>query len=193
MTKFLRKIFGNFMSKVGSQVALLGIHPNTITFIGVLGNCLAAGFIANGNLICGGIFGLFSGLMDALDGAVSRAEGTPNRFGSLIDSVSDRYSEIFIYFGLLFYTLDQNDHTGIMLVFTALSGSILVSYVRARAESLNVECKVGIMTRLERYLVTIVLLLSGFVHIGLIIISILSHITAFHRMYYVWRQLEKAE
>jgi len=178
---------------VGSQIASLGIHPNIITIIGVVGNCIAAGFIANGNLVSGGVIGLFSGLMDALDGAVSRVKGTQSRFGSLLDSVSDRYSEIVIYLGLFLYALNLNDRTGMILVFTALSGSILVSYVRARAESLNIECKVGIMTRLERYLITIIFLLSGYVHTGLIVISIFSHMTAFHRIYHVWQYLEEKE
>ena len=190
MTKYLRELFSGILSKIAEKINTWGINPNTITVFGVLGNCLAACFIALGNLVIGGIIVFFMGFMDALDGAVARVNGKSNKFGAMLDSFSDRYSEILIYFGLLVYLLGNGNQTGVILVFAALSGSVLVSYVRARAESLNLDCEVGIMTRLERYLTTVAMLLSGYIQMGLLIIAILSHFTAIHRMAYSRRQIK---
>jgi CDP-diacylglycerol--glycerol-3-phosphate 3-phosphatidyltransferase len=190
VTKYLREFFRGTLSKIAKKMVAWGISPNAITIFGVLGICLAACFIALGNLVIGGTIVFFMGFMDALDGAVARANGKLNRFGAMLDSFSDRYSEILIYFGLLIHLLGNGDETGVILVFAALSGSVLVSYVRARAESQNLDCEVGIMTRLERYLATVVMLLSGYIQLGLLIIAILSHFTAIHRMVYSWRQIK---
>jgi CDP-diacylglycerol--glycerol-3-phosphate 3-phosphatidyltransferase len=167
----------------------LGFSPNTLTIIGLLGNILAAILIYMDQLVAGGIVVMLSGSLDALDGALARNLDLSSSFGAFLDSVSDRYAEVFIFSGILGNFLVEGDHLRVLLVFTALSGSILVSYTRARAESLGADCKVGIMTRTERYIAIIIMLLANQLIIGLLVISILSHLTAIHRILETRKQL----
>ncbi|MGZ9234482.1 MAG: CDP-alcohol phosphatidyltransferase family protein, partial [Anaerolineales bacterium] len=123
-----------------------------------------------------------------LDGTMARLRGESSDFGAFVDSVSDRYSELIIYGGLLYHFLNQGELLGGMLVFGAAAGSVLVSYVKARAEGLGYDAKVGLLTRVERYLVLAPSLVFNQVFIGLTIIAVFANITAIQRIWHVRSQ-----
>lgn len=144
----------------------LGVTPNMVTTIGLLGNIAAAALLVyagykgaasdmNYDLViwAGGIIILFS-LFDMLDGQVARLGNMVSTFGAMYDSVLDRYCELFTLGGLSYYLIQTGYVIGALITFVALVGSIMVSYVRARAEGLGLECKVGFMQRPERVVVT---------------------------------------
>ena len=184
----LRVIFKNPIEKIGIFLNNLGIKPNIITFLGVSGTFVGAAFIALGDLIVGSILIMFFGAIDVLDGAVARARGEPEKFGAFVDSVSDRYGELAIFGALMWYFVGVEEYRGAVITFLAASGSILVSYVRARAQSLGFETKVGIMSRFERMFVLAPSILFNIPLIGVSIVAVLSHITAFQRIIHVRRQ-----
>jgi len=191
LTDFLRKVFGKLLNSIASFLNSKGISPDIITILGVLGNFLAAWFIANGKLFTGGLMVLGFGLFDAIDGSMARLQGGETKFGAFLDSVLDRYSELAIFFGILIFSLRSSNPVNCFLVFLATAGSILVSYIRARAQSLGIDTKIGILTRVERYLVIVPSLLFSRPDVGLWIIAIFGNITAFQRIWHVRQQLKK--
>lgn len=171
----------------------LGVTPNSLTVLGMLMN-LAAGLIAaGGNLVLAGVVWVLSGLFDGLDGALARRIGVTGKFGAFLDSMLDRYSDAFVLFGILIYAGDRGQLLETRLVFVTLVGSLLVSYTRARAESLGIDCKVGLLTRFERFLIIAAMLIAQQVTIGLLALSILTHLTVVQRMIHVWLSLQRAE
>lgn len=187
-TTFLRKLFAGLLNAIGSFLHRLGVRPNAITILGVIGNIIAGVLIGFGNLTWGGVLALLVGPLDALDGTLARLRGEDGSYGAFIDSVTDRYSEIAIYSGLLVYYFQQNAWRGAILVFFAALGSVMVSYVRARAEALNYSAKVGLLTRAERYIVLIPGIILHHPEISLWILAVLTHFTALQRFFYVRRQ-----
>ena len=137
----------------------------------------------------GGILILLMGPVDALDGTMARLRGMASEFGAFVDSVTDRYSELVIFGGMLYYFVRQGDVLAGILVFVAASGSVLVSYVRARGQSLGADTKVGILTRMERYLVLAPGLIFQQPVWALWIIAIFANVTAIQRIIDVRRQL----
>jgi len=156
--------------------------------LGMIGNSIGAYFLARGELVTGGWLVVLMTPIDALDGTMARLRGESGDFGAFVDSVSDRYSELIIYGGLLYYFLTLGEPLGGLLVFGAAAGSVLVSYVKARAEGLGYQAKVGLLTRVERYLVLAPSLVFQQLHIGLAIIAVLANITALQRIWFVRRQ-----
>lgn len=191
MTDLLRKIFGSLLNSIARFLNSMGLSPDMITILGVLGNFLAAWFIANGNLFTGGLLVLCFGLFDAIDGSMARLQGGETKFGAFLDSVLDRYSELAIFFGMLIFSMRSSNPLNCFLVFLAAAGSVLVSYVRARAQSLGVDTKIGILTRVERYLVIVPSLLFSRPEIGLWIIAVFGNITALQRIWNVRQQLKQ--
>ncbi|MEA2670568.1 MAG: CDP-diacylglycerol---glycerol-3-phosphate 3-phosphatidyltransferase [Chloroflexota bacterium] len=174
-------------------VRLLGldrVSPNTLTVTGLVVNALSGVLIATGHLIVGGVVLLLASLFDVLDGAVARVTGKVYRYGAFLDSTSDRYAEGFTYIGLLWYYLFNGHHTvEPMLVMAALTGSLLVSYVRARAQSLGFVCDGGLLARPERVVFTVIgLLIPPLLLPVLWILALLTNITAVQRIWFVWRQ-----
>lgn len=188
LTDRLRKIFQVPIEATGDFLYRLGIKPNMMTFTGVVGTVIGAYFVAKGQLTLGGIIIMLMGPIDFLDGAVARARGEPEAFGAFVDSVSDRYIELFIYGSLLWYYFVEGEIVWAMLTFLAASGSVLVSYVRARAQSLGYEAKVGILTRVERFMVIGPTIIFRVPHIGVAIVAVLANITAVQRILHVRRQ-----
>lgn len=188
LTDALRARFKNVADPIGAFLNRLGIMPNTITILGLLGNAVGAIFLAQGKMTIGGIFILAMGAFDALDGTMARLRGEASDFGAFVDSVTDRYSELVIFAGLTFYYLTQESWLNVMVVYAAAAGSVLVSYVRARGQSLDMDTKVGILTRFERYLVLAPTLLLNIPMWGVGIIAILANITAVQRIIDVRRQ-----
>ncbi|NQU31264.1 MAG: CDP-alcohol phosphatidyltransferase family protein, partial [Anaerolineae bacterium] len=188
LTDRLRSLFKWVLDPIGAFLNRLGLTPNTITILGLVGNMVGAFFLAKGNMLWGGLMVLIMWPIDALDGTMARLRGEPSDFGGFVDSVTDRYSELVIYGALLFYFLGQGDTLAAMLVFAAASGSILVSYTRAKAEGLGFDAKIGALTRVERYFVLAPGLIFNFPIIAMWIIAILANFTALQRIWYVRQQ-----
>jgi len=188
LTEQMRIRFRGLLNSIGSFLNNLGITPNAMTISGLIGNTVGAVLVAMGHMTIGGLIILAMGPIDALDGTMARLRGMSGQFGAFVDSVTDRYSELIIFGGLLYYYVSQGDNIATMLVFGASAGSVLVSYIRARGQSLGWDTKVGILTRMERYLVLAPSLIFNIPLVGLWIIAIFANITALQRIIDVRRQ-----
>lgn len=175
---------------VGWLVAL-EVSPGAITGVGLSLSAVAGLILAAGGFLAGGVVLLLSGLCDVLDGMVARASGGGDKFGAVVDSSADRYSESFVLGGLLYYYGAGDGSRGAAgpavsayVVFAALIGSYMVSYVRARAEGVDLECKVGLMERPERLTVLIVGTLLGPTVMTVLLwpLALLANMTALHRL-----------
>jgi len=184
----LRLIFKGILDPIGAFLNRTGLTPNTITLLGLGGTIFGAYLVAQGKMTIGGIVILIFVLVDTLDGTMARLRGDPSDFGGFVDSVSDRYAEFITFGGLLYFFLSQENDLGVMVTFAAAAGSVLVSYVKARAEGLGFTAKVGILTRVERYLVLIPLLILNQPFIAVVMIALLGNLTAFQRIIYVRAQ-----
>ncbi|MEW5872442.1 MAG: CDP-alcohol phosphatidyltransferase family protein [Chloroflexota bacterium] len=188
LTDLMRVRFKGILDPIGAFLNRLGLMPNTMTILGLVGNTIGAYFLARGNMTLGGILILLMGPVDALDGTMARLRGMAGQFGAFVDSVTDRYSELVIFAGLLYYYTQTGDKLACMLVYAAAAGSVLVSYVRSRGQSLGWDTKIGLLTRLERYLVLAPSLILNFPMIGLWILAIFANLTAVQRIIDVRRQ-----
>ena len=174
------------------------ITPNMLTLFGLVITAVGALLVATGGLLVGGVVLAFAGLFDIFDGALARASGKVYRYGAFLDSTVDRYSEGVVYLGILIYFLDQHDGLRPIIVLIALAGSFLVSYVRARAQSLGFTCDVGILARPERVVIIVagLLLESVGLKIGgwtpltvaLLVLAVGTNFTAVQRVWVVWQQ-----
>ena len=192
-TDYLRLWFKWVLDPLGRFFNRLGFTPNLMTMIGLAGNTVGAIFLSRGNMLVGGLLILVMTPIDALDGTMARLRGESSDFGAFVDSVSDRYSELIIYGGLLYYFLSIGEPVGGLITFAAAAGSVLVSYVKSRAETLGFTAKIGILTRAERYLILAPSLVLSYwfpslVYIGLAIIAIFANITALQRIWHVRAQ-----
>jgi len=172
-------------------VAVLGksrLKPNTLTFIELAISIGAAYAIAIGYFLLGGALVFVSGLFDLLDGALARFTKQSTKFGAILDSTIDRLSEAAIFCGLLVWYMPKVATLEIVLIFAALIGSFLVSYIRARAEGLGLECRVGLFTRAERVIVLAVGLLVNQVFIALWVLVVFVYITVAQRLLYLRKQ-----
>lgn len=190
-TDQMRLRFKGLLDAIGRVLNRIGLMPNTMTILGLIGNTFGAVLLARGNMLWGGLLILAMGPVDALDGTMARLRGEPSEFGAFVDSVTDRYSELIIFGGLLFYYSQQGDWLGALLAFAAAGGSVLVSYVRARAQALGYDTKVGILTRMERYLVLAPTLVLNIPMVGLWIIAIFANITALQRIWDIRQKTRK--
>jgi CDP-diacylglycerol--glycerol-3-phosphate 3-phosphatidyltransferase len=172
-------------------LSVLHFTPNMVTTVGLVLTAGAAATLALGQLIGAGVLMLFAGVFDILDGALARRLGLSYAYGAFYDSTADRYAEGLVYLGMLAYFLQLGDHTReVTLVFLALLGSQLVSYVRARAQSLGFNCEGGLFARPERVVVTAVGLIFAPLLLTpvLFILAVLTNATALQRIWIVWRQ-----
>jgi len=185
---FLRQWLKNVIDFFGKLFSQIGLTPNTMTLIALVGNIIASILIATKNIQLGGIFVLVMGPLDAVDGAMARLQDKVTSFGAFLDSISDRYSELLILGGLLVHFIQLADWQACLLVYFAAVGSVLVSYIRARGEALGFSAKAGILTRVERYLVMAPSLIFNVPLIGLWIIAIFGNLTAIQRVWQVWMQ-----
>lgn len=207
---YLQQLIYKIINPVVKGLIKMGVTPNVITTTGLVLNIVAAAlFIYAGYLAreesffyvgLGGGVVLFAGLFDMLDGRVARMGNKVSRFGAFYDSVLDRYSELFTLFGLFFFLVLQGYEAWAIVAFVALIGSIMVSYVRARAEGLGLECKVGLMQRPERVVLTSLgALFCGIfgdctafdpiliLALPLALIALLANVTAFVRVAHCYR------
>jgi CDP-diacylglycerol--glycerol-3-phosphate 3-phosphatidyltransferase len=191
LTDRMRVYFKGVLDPIGMFFNRLGLMPNTMTILGLVGNAIGAFFLGRGNMLAGGILILLMGPVDALDGTMARLRGQPTRFGGFVDSVTDRYSELIIFLGLLFFYLQKGDWLTAGVVYLAAAGSVLVSYIRARGQSLGYDTKVGLLTRFERYMVLAPTLIFNIPWLGVWIIAIFANFTAVQRILDVRRQAYK--
>ncbi|HEY87190.1 MAG TPA: CDP-alcohol phosphatidyltransferase family protein [Dehalococcoidia bacterium] len=182
-------------------LAATPISPNALTLLGFLVTVGAAALIATEHLLAAGLMVLFAGFFDILDGALARWTNRTTRFGGILDSTLDRLSEAALLLGVLVLFLLVEEQSvlftflakkwSILLVGIALFVSPLVSYIRARAEAMGLECQVGLFTRAERVVVLVVGLLVNQIVIALFIIVVFSFVTVGHRLVHVWQQTKK--
>lgn len=178
------------------------INPNALTFTGLLINIGCGVLYGYGRFFTAGLLMILANLFDMLDGQVARSRGRVTRFGAFFDSVIDRYSDVIVYVGIMvFYARDTAAHSTLLVALTglALVGSVMISYSRARAESLDIACKVGFLERPERVVLLIVGSLTEFGAAGnpflhkmpqvLWVLAVLSHWTVVHRVYHTWREM----
>jgi CDP-diacylglycerol--glycerol-3-phosphate 3-phosphatidyltransferase len=169
-----------------------------LTILGLLLSILTALVIAQGILLAGGLLVLFAGIFDMFDGAMARVRNEASTFGAFLDSTLDRYSESIILFGLFLYALQRpglhalwpfpyEQPWMIALIYIAGIGSLMVSYAKARAEGLGLECKTGLLARPERVVILAIGLLTGTVMWALILLAVFSHVTAIERVVHVMR------
>ncbi len=164
----------------------LGVHPNTVTLVGFLLTVGVAVMLAQGHRTLGGVLLLLTSSLDALDGALARVTGAKSRFGAFLDSTLDRLSEGVLLLGLLVWLLPNDPPLDIYLLFAALLGSVMVSYTRARAEGVGFECKVGVLSRVERILLLGGGLILGWVRPALLVLAVLTWVTVVQRILHVY-------
>lgn len=175
-------------SQLGRAGVRLGLHPDVITVVGLLVVIGAAALAAAGSFFASGIVFILGVPLDVLDGAIARAMQRKNRFGALLDSTLDRYADGFMFFGLAYYFAARSQLTEMSVAVLALIGAFAVSYVRARAEGLDIRSiKEGAFDRFARTVILILTLLTGWIVPGLIILAIGNHLTALQRIYIVYQ------
>ena len=205
---YLQKLIYTLINPIIKGMIKMGITPNMVTTIGFVGNVVAAFLFIHASQLTpisigfswigwGGAILLFSGLFDMMDGRLARLGNMSTTFGAFWDSTLDRYSELFSLFGITLYLMTASGIWAGVITFLALVGSIMVSYVRARAEGLGIECKVGIMQRPERVVVTaLAAIITGMTSNlwwligGMALIAVLANITAFWRVAHCYKQLK---
>lgn len=205
---YLQKLIYTLINPIIKGMIKIGITPNMVTTIGFVGNVFAAFLFIHASQLTplsmgfswigwGGAILLFSGLFDMMDGRLARLGNMSTTFGAFWDSTLDRYSELFSLFGITLYLMTASGIWAGVITFLALVGSIMVSYVRARAEGLGIECKVGLMQRPERVVVTaLAAIITGMTSNlwwligGMTLIAVLANITAFWRVAHCYKQLK---
>jgi len=195
------KACGWLLQKIVNGLALSRISPNTLTFIGLIINVVAAFFFgyarganADRMFFYAGLVIIGAGIFDMVDGRVARQTNQVSVFGAFFDSVIDRYSDVALFFGLLVYYARGNRFFYVVLVAFVMTASLMVSYTRARAEALIGSCKVGFMERPERIVLVILSALCnrwGVMAPALWVLAALSTITVIHRIRYTYLETER--
>jgi CDP-diacylglycerol---glycerol-3-phosphate 3-phosphatidyltransferase len=174
-------------------LALSKIHPNVLTFFGLLINIVAAALLAIGRFRAAGFVIIGAGLFDMVDGRVARETNQVTRFGGFFDSVLDRYSDIALLIGLLVYYGTINRPWYVVLTAVVMAASVMTSYARARAENTIPSCKVGFMERPERIVLLIIGALFDRMAPVLWVIAVLGNITVIHRMAFTYQEAKRLE
>jgi CDP-diacylglycerol--glycerol-3-phosphate 3-phosphatidyltransferase len=174
-------------------LALSRIHPDMLTFIGLVVNGIAAVLLAAGKFLTAGLVIIVAAVFDMVDGRVARETNQVTAFGGFFDSVIDRYSDLVLLMGLLVYYASINRFFYVVLTAVVMTGSVMVSYTRARAECIIPKCKAGFMERPERIVLFILGALFNRMAPVLWIIAVLANITVIHRMIFTWQQTKQAE
>jgi CDP-diacylglycerol--glycerol-3-phosphate 3-phosphatidyltransferase len=165
-------------------------HPNFFTLLGFFATLVACFLIIRGLWFLAGLAIILSGLFDLFDGVAARKLGKVTAFGGFLDSVLDRYSDLLLLLALLIDGLRKGDFGLVLLTSFVSMGTVLIPYVRAKAEALRVPCTVGLMERAERIILLSIGTLFQWMEPILWILAILTHFTVFQRIYYVWKKLQ---
>jgi CDP-diacylglycerol--glycerol-3-phosphate 3-phosphatidyltransferase len=187
-TDRLRGWFKWLLDPLGAFFNRLGIHPNLMTLLGLLGTSFGAFLVARGHMTWGGLLILLTVPFDALDGTMARLRNQATDWGAFVDSVTDRYSELVTYLGLLIYYLNEGNKLACILVFVAAAGTVLVPYTKAKADALNYDANVGLATRAERYIILAPAMVFNLQFFALLILAVMTNITALQRIYRVRQQ-----
>ena len=191
----LQELYIWAMMPISDFLKSLNMNPNTLTTIGTILTIVGSIFFALSYLRLGGLFIVFGALCDTLDGWIARDSGKKSKFGALYDSVMDRYSEIIMYFGIAVHFVRTDSYWTSVAIFAAVGGSVMVSYVRARAEGLGFEVNIGMMQRTERITYIAVASIIGelpyidelFLMVAIWVIAVLANVTAVQRLVHVYR------
>ncbi len=190
MSKYIRPYFFDPMARLAKWLHQRGVTPNAVSVAGFVLTLVSTGMLAMGTLFWGGLVLWAAAMFDMLDGALARYANQSSKFGAFLDSTLDRYSESITFLGLaIYFAYKPSSQTELFLIFLTLIGSWMVSYTRARAEGLGIECKVGILQRPERLTILIAGLLLGLVTPALWILAIMTNFTSFQRIYEVYTQV----
>lgn len=188
MEQWLRPRAKVVIDPVVSLLVRLGVSPNGLTLAGCLLNVVAGVLIGLGHVQWGGALMTFVAMpMDALDGSLARRLGKESRFGAFFDSVLDRYAEGALLLGVAWYFVSAGDVASVVVTVAALIGSLMVSYTRARAEGIGIECKVGLFSRFGRFALLAVGLLLNQPVVMIWLLAVLSNVTAVQRVVHVLR------
>ncbi len=177
------------LTKIVRGLAATGLHPNFLTLLGLVVTIWAAVLFAKGEFRWAAGVVFLAGFLDMADGPVARKQGRVSTFGAFFDSVVDRYSDMILYMGLLVYYAMIGRFFYVVLAAVAMAGSFMVSYARARAESLIPACKVGFMERPERLVLLIIGGVFNRMAPVLWLIAVLSTVTVIHRTIYTWQEI----
>jgi CDP-diacylglycerol--glycerol-3-phosphate 3-phosphatidyltransferase len=192
-TRAIGITFGAAIDRIVRWLALSRIHPNVLTFLGLVINIVAAFLFAAGSFRAAGLVVIGAGLFDMVDGRVARETNRVTRFGGFFDSVLDRYSDLALFMGLLVYYASIGRFGYIVLTAIVMTGSVMVSYTRARAECTIPKCKVGFLERPERVVLIILGALFDRMAPVLWVIAVLSNVTVIARMIYTWQEAKHLE
>jgi CDP-diacylglycerol--glycerol-3-phosphate 3-phosphatidyltransferase len=188
----MRSLTAGLTRRAGLTVHQWGIHPDTITVVGLIVIAVGGSFIARGQFQPGGLLLLLSLPLDALDGAVARAMGRKDRRGAVLDSTLDRYADGFIFGSLAYYFASVMQPENVLLTMAALIGTFVVSYVRARAGEADLSVKIGLFSRFERVVVMLLMLLiPALLLVGLWVLAIGTNLTSLQRLWYVYQHLDR--
>ncbi len=187
VTNLARSLSARFIEPVARFLGSLGLSPNGVTVLGFFLTVVVAGVLASGRLLLAGILLIFTLAFDAVDGTLARVSGQTTRFGAFLDSTLDRWAEVVLFVAIAWVLLQSNDQLGVMLSIVALGMSLLVSYTRARAEGIGLQCKEGILTRFERLVILIAGLIFGQLTWAMALIAVLAGVTAVQRILVTWR------
>jgi CDP-diacylglycerol--glycerol-3-phosphate 3-phosphatidyltransferase len=190
LTRKIGEVLRWVLYKIVHALAATGVHPNLLTFLGLVINIQAAVLFAAGRFQAAGGVMIFAGLFDMVDGRVARAQGRVTKFGAYFDSVIDRYSDLVLYLGLLIHYAGVSRYRYAVLVGVAMAGSVMVSYARARAESLIPECKAGFWERPERIVLLILGALANKMAPALWLLAVGPNITVIHRIVHTWKEAQ---
>src|SRR5712672_2370874 len=192
-TRLIGTVCGKIIDQIVRALSLSRIHPNVLTFLGLLINIWAAFLLAAGRFQAAALVVIGAGLFDMADGRVARETNRVTRFGGFFDSVLDRYSDLALLMGLLVYYGIINRPFYVVLTAIVMTGSVMVSYTRARAENTIPSCKVGFMERPERVVLFIIGALFDRMAPVLWVIAVLSNITVIHRMVFTFQEAKRLE
>lgn len=187
LSRKYKRTFGELVEPLSLALHRRGFTAIHVTLAGLAFSAFAAIAFGGGHFGAGGVLLAAAGLSDALDGSLARATEGETPFGAFIDSVADRYSELLTLSGIAFH------YTGtsvLPVVLLALAGSVMVSYTRAKAESVTGVCDIGLMERPERLILLVAGSLFGFMVPALWILAILGNMTAAHRIYHTWKMVQ---
>lgn len=166
--------------------------PNALTIAGMIGHFLTSWFIIQGQMVAAAFSLMLIAPLDALDGALARKRQlTQGGFGAFLDSTLDRLAEIILFGGFIYYFSQLQQTWLVILAYLAITGSLMVSYSRGRAEGLGFDGKIGLLGRLERYLILVAFLIINQPVICLILLAIFTYFTVAQRMIHVWRQAQQ--
>ncbi len=191
ITRGIGLFFGRIIQAIVTALALSRVHPNVLTFIGLLINIWAAFLFAAGSFRAAGLVVIGAGLFDMVDGRVARETNRVTRFGGFFDSVLDRYSDLALLVGLLVYYASINRFFYVVLTAIVMTGTVLISYARSRAENTIPKCKVGFLERPERVVLIILGALGNRMAPVLWVLAVLSNITVISRIIYTWEETQR--